>query len=280
MAVNSEDIKLGVCDVTFDGLDLGSTKGGVEVSFETTTYEVKVDQTGETPAKETITGTTVTVKVPMAETNLERMLKVIPQARAVLTGSDVTGLRIGTGVNVDMFAVAKELILHPTGVSLSDRSDDFGLFKAAPTASFSYTYMTNQERVYEITFKGYPHAQFDNDLCWFGAKPSLHTVYAGRGASANLDATATQALTSSTYAGRSRSIAFAANSGGVGTGYLWLSWPASLDTGFTASTSVLDAGTGFVVPFQAGATVTINSVSYVTYRSQNAINGAITVQVG
>ena len=38
MAITTEDIALGICDVTFDGIDLGSTKGGVEVTVKTTNY--------------------------------------------------------------------------------------------------------------------------------------------------------------------------------------------------------------------------------------------------
>ncbi len=37
---NTENVKLGPCKITYDGVDLGYTKGGVEVTVETSTYEV------------------------------------------------------------------------------------------------------------------------------------------------------------------------------------------------------------------------------------------------
>ncbi len=78
MASSTENVKLGVCTVLFDGNDLGYTKGGVEVEVATTTHEVKVDQFGETPISELITGRTVTVKTPLAETTLENLVAIMP----------------------------------------------------------------------------------------------------------------------------------------------------------------------------------------------------------
>lgn len=106
MSIDATDIRLGVCDVTFKGSDLGSTKGGVEVSIETSTYEVKVDQAGETPLKEIITGTMVTVKVPMAETNLTRLQTMMAQSVASAAAGGMTasavdllaGYAVGTSV--------------------------------------------------------------------------------------------------------------------------------------------------------------------------------------
>ena len=194
MAVKTENIELGVCDVTFDNLDLGATKGGVEVSFETSTYEVKIDQFGETPAKELVTGTKITVKVPMVETDLDKLLKVMPQARAVTSGGSTVGLRIGTGINIDMLAIGKELRLHPTGRLASETKSDLGLYKAAPSANFSFSYQTGQERVYEVTFTAYPAPEFADELCWFGKKPELIGVFWGRATSSNPNEAAIEAF--------------------------------------------------------------------------------------
>lgn len=80
MTVTVDNIKLGACDVTFNALDLGSTKGGVEVEISTEKFEVKVDQTGESVLKDIITGTTVVVTVPLAETDLTTLSNMLPQS--------------------------------------------------------------------------------------------------------------------------------------------------------------------------------------------------------
>jgi hypothetical protein len=91
MASSTDNVKLGVCYVLFDGVDLGYTKGGVEVEVSTKTHEVTVDQFGETPIGEIITGRMVSAKVPLAETTLENMLSVMPGSTLVSDGAKATG---------------------------------------------------------------------------------------------------------------------------------------------------------------------------------------------
>ncbi len=102
-------VKLGVCTVLFDGIDLGLTKGGVEVEVSTMTHEVKVDQFGETPISELITGRMVKAKVPMAETTLEYLALTMPGASLVTNGTKATGtvtFSTGAPVNTDSVTIA------------------------------------------------------------------------------------------------------------------------------------------------------------------------------
>lgn len=91
MASSADNVKLGVCNVLFDGVDLGYTKGGVEVEVQTTTHEVTVDQHGTTPLSELITGRTVTATVPLAETTLENLVAIMPGATLVSDGKKAAG---------------------------------------------------------------------------------------------------------------------------------------------------------------------------------------------
>jgi hypothetical protein len=86
MASSTKNVKLGVCRAFFGGVDLGLTKGGVEVTMTTETYKVEVDQFGKTPIKEQIQGRTVMAKVPMAETTLQNMAMLTPGAALVTDG--------------------------------------------------------------------------------------------------------------------------------------------------------------------------------------------------
>lgn len=49
-----KNIKLGACKVSFGGVDLGYTKGGVQVEIATETLKVTVDQLGQTTISELI----------------------------------------------------------------------------------------------------------------------------------------------------------------------------------------------------------------------------------
>lgn len=86
MASNTKNVKLGVCQVFFDGVDLGYTQGGVEVTVTTETHKVNVDQFGNTTINEYIMGREVMAKVPMAETTLENLVSIMPGATLTTTG--------------------------------------------------------------------------------------------------------------------------------------------------------------------------------------------------
>lgn len=86
MASDTRNVKLGVCSVTFGGVDLGYTKGGVEVEVKTETKKVNVDQFGNSPINEYILSRDCSAKVPMAETTLENMARIMPGSTLVATG--------------------------------------------------------------------------------------------------------------------------------------------------------------------------------------------------
>ncbi|QWY83002.1 putative tail protein [Rhizobium phage RHph_X66] len=88
---STENVKLGVCNVLFDGVDLGFTKGGVEVEVATSTKEITVDQMGETPIGEVIMGRTVQATVPLAETTLDNLVAVMPGSVLISDGAKASG---------------------------------------------------------------------------------------------------------------------------------------------------------------------------------------------
>lgn len=99
MASNTENVKLGVCQVFFDGVDLGYTKGGVEVEVTSETKKVEVDQFGKTPINEIIMSRAVTAKVPLAETTLENIVRIMPGARLEAVGGAKASGTITLGSN-------------------------------------------------------------------------------------------------------------------------------------------------------------------------------------
>ncbi|OCP21898.1 MULTISPECIES: hypothetical protein [unclassified Ensifer] len=263
MPSNTENVKLGVCTALFDSADLGFTKGGVEVEVQTNTHEVTVDQMGETPIDEIITGRTVQVTIPMAETTLENLARVMPGSTLVTDGAKATGtvvfstaapvngdkitidgldftfktapsgsrdmaipatigaaaialaaainnaslgilatpnaatvnleasnrgvsgnvaitktvvtaanvtvtgmaggvdatkakVVVETGTNISLLKLAKKLVLRPKGAV--DARDDFTIFKAMTSGAIQFAYQTDQERIFNVVFKGYADA--------------------------------------------------------------------------------------------------------------------------
>ena len=86
MASDTKNVKLGVCKVSFGGVDLGYTIGGVDVTVKTDTHKVMVDQFGKTPINEYIMGRQVTVKCPLAESTLINFAQALPGSVVVMEG--------------------------------------------------------------------------------------------------------------------------------------------------------------------------------------------------
>ena len=103
---NTANVKLGVCNIRFGGVDLGLTKGGVDVEVSTDTHKVMVDQFGESEINELITKRGLKVTVPMAETTLENMVAIMPGAVLVDNGiKQVWTASITTAVSTEVYTV-------------------------------------------------------------------------------------------------------------------------------------------------------------------------------
>jgi hypothetical protein len=164
------NVKMGVCKVSFGGDDLGFTKGGVELTLETESHPVTVDQFGSTPLSEIITGRTVTIKVPLAETDVDHLIAVIPGATKVTDATTPLGngiyAKITTAVGSDLKATAKVLRLHPTYLVSTDHSEDVVIPLANTSGSISFAYKLDEERIFNVEFKAY--ADGSGNLMYFG----------------------------------------------------------------------------------------------------------------
>ena len=156
-----QNVKLGPCSLTWDGTDLGFTKGGVEIELTTTKQKVTVDQFGDTEVNEYITGRTVVVRGPLAETDLATLTSVIPGSTLVTDGSDSTKkkIEVNSSAGVSLRELAGNLKLHPYGKPSTYTVEDVSIPLAAPSGDMSFAFRANEERVYAVEFVGY----VDND---------------------------------------------------------------------------------------------------------------------
>lgn len=103
---DTKNVKLGVCQIYFDGIDLGYTQGGVEVSVTTETHKVYVDQFGKTVVDEVILSRNVEAKVPLAETTIENLARIMPGSSLVETG----GVAASGTITFSAAAVANDTV--------------------------------------------------------------------------------------------------------------------------------------------------------------------------
>ncbi|EOY1244741.1 Ig-like domain-containing protein [Escherichia coli] len=144
-----KNIKLGACKVSFGGVDLGYTKGGVQVEVATETLKVTVDQQGQTVISELVQGRNITIIAPLAESVLKNMVDLMPGSTLSEDDNSVT---ITSAQGVNLINVAKELVLTP-----QDTTDYvLTLPKAATAGNFTMSYQSDDVRVFSVQFNAYP----------------------------------------------------------------------------------------------------------------------------
>ena len=144
------NVKVGVCSVLYNGVDLGHTKGGVEVTYEQMYKDVSVDKYGETTVEKYLTGEKLTVKVPLAEFTIANLRVAMPQTE--FAGAANKRITVGQNAGVSALADAAQLVLHPT--SEGTRAYDIVLHKAVATGTVTLQHKIDEEKIIEVTFEG------------------------------------------------------------------------------------------------------------------------------
>lgn len=142
-------VQVGACSVSFNGLDLGHTKGGVEVTYEPTHKDVSVDKYGETVIQKRLTGEKLSAKVPLAEYTIANLRNAIPQS----TFAGAANARITIGASAGQLATADayQLVLHP--LTEGTRRHDIVIYKAYVASTVVLPHKNDEEKVIEVTFE-------------------------------------------------------------------------------------------------------------------------------
>lgn len=150
-------VKLGACKVTWNNVDLGYTKGGVEVEITTAKKKIMIDQFGETEVNEYIMGRSVMVRVPLAESDLTLLASVIPGSTLVTNVGPPAKkkLNIPTGSGVSLRDLAEQLVLHPANELATYKDEDFVIPLATASGDITFAYRHDEERVFNVEFVGY-----------------------------------------------------------------------------------------------------------------------------
>jgi len=157
MPSSTDNVKVGVCTVDFGGTDLGYTKGGVEVEVTTEKYTVTVDQFGQTPINDYLIGRTISITTPLAETTVDNLVATMPGSTKVIDGSVATKIKaeVTSGIGTNLIDSADVLTLHPIAAG-ADVNEDIIVPKAATAGNMTFAYQLDSERVFNVTWNGYP----------------------------------------------------------------------------------------------------------------------------
>lgn len=142
------NVQVGVCSVTFNSVDLGHTKGGVEVSYEPEYHEVAVDLYGNTPVQKYLTGERFTAKVPLAEFTIAQMGVAIPMGG--FAGAANARRTVGAKAGKTGTSVTAQLVLHP--INEGTRRHDIVMYKAFVDSVVVLPHRVDEEKLVEVTF--------------------------------------------------------------------------------------------------------------------------------
>jgi hypothetical protein len=148
MAADITNVKLGVCSVNFNNVDLGHTKGGVIVTYTPEYHDITVDKYGNTVAEKVLIGEKLTAKVPLAESTLANLTVAMPAGTA-----DADKITVGKQAGELMAQYAKSLVLHPIANIAGDLSEDVVFNKAIVTSEIALNFTFDGERVTDVTFE-------------------------------------------------------------------------------------------------------------------------------
>lgn len=144
-------IQLGVCDVTYKGVNLGHTQGGVTVTYSPDFHETSVDAYGSSVVEKFLVGERLKAKVNLAEFTIANLQNAINQG--TLQGDDAVsvGSKAGKRASVN----AGLLLLHPLNSPANDtRQYDVSLYKAVVTNELAIEHKNDGEKVLPVEFEG------------------------------------------------------------------------------------------------------------------------------
>lgn len=145
---NEDNVRLGVCEVEYDGNHVGHTLGGCQVRITTISVEKKVDKYGDVPIGYNDLGTRIEVTINIAEETLAKIATYFP------TGDNSSiADRVSFGRTIGTAFTGGKLVLDPV-----DGGEPIVIYKAVPnpdeTQEISYT--NDGQRVWGVVFKGVP----------------------------------------------------------------------------------------------------------------------------
>lgn len=135
--------------MSFNNLDLGHTKGGVEVSYEPVYKDVTVDKFGETIIEKKLIGEKFTAKVPLAEFTIANLRVGMPQS--TFAGAANARILVGASAGQSARDDSAQLVLHP--VSEGTRAFDIVMYKAYVGSQVTLNHKVDEEKIIEVTFE-------------------------------------------------------------------------------------------------------------------------------
>lgn len=150
MAVDARNIQLGPCSVTYKGVDLGHTIGGVTFTYSPDFHDTKTDKYGSSIVEKFLVGESVMAEVNLAEFKLANLQVAITQS--ALQGDD--SVSVGSVAGKKASLTAGLLVLHPLALAASDTNSDISIYRAVVDGDLKIEHKNDGEKVLPVKFYG------------------------------------------------------------------------------------------------------------------------------
>lgn len=177
-SVNTANVELSPVSVTFNGVALGGTAGGVKISLKHEFADIMMDQLGKTPIDSVLTAQSYTVKLTLAETRSKDNWKVAFPNSKLINNAGTKSIYMDSQVGSHLLDSAHALVLHPLSKDDSDLSGDFKFFKAVAKSAVEVEYGNDKQVGLEVEFMIYPDSGVTPARFWVHGDPSNGLVAA------------------------------------------------------------------------------------------------------
>lgn len=149
--MNIQNVRMGVCSIVFNGVDVGHTLGGTKVTITRKPTPLKVDKYGDSPVDMVITDVQMVVDAKVAEPVVSLLKNALPEGDFE---NGATGQRLGVpaGEGAALRAGSATLVLHPLSKATTDFSEDVTVYNAVATSSPVLNYEVAGQRVFDLQF--------------------------------------------------------------------------------------------------------------------------------
>ncbi len=164
--------------VTFNGVDLGGTKGPIAFSPQTKQTDIKVDQLGDSIFDKIVSGQDFSVKLTLSEFRNKANWKVAMPHAKLLTSGGNKGIYIDSQIGNKLSANAYVMILHPLILDDSDKSLDIKIYLAACESASEVKIGSGEESVLECIFRVLPDTTTSPARYLYFGDPAIAAVAA------------------------------------------------------------------------------------------------------
>jgi hypothetical protein len=150
---NIQNVRMGVCSISYNGVDVGHTLGGTKVTITRKLTDLKVDKYGDSPVDKVVTEVQMIVDAKVAEPVVALIKNAIPEGDFE-QGASGSRLGVPAGEGAALRAGSAQLILHPLSKALTDQSEDVTVYNAVASSSPVINYEVAGQRVFDLQFTG------------------------------------------------------------------------------------------------------------------------------